>query len=58
MIISISTQNAEPRKDFRSKEVAVYSGSDENEHSMEEMSKSIEVKVIRTTLQEIIAKNS
>ena len=45
------------RKDYRSKEVAGYSGPDENEHSMEEMSKLIEVKVIRKTLEEIILKN-
>ena len=38
------------RKDYRSKDVAVYSGRDENEHSMEEMSKLIEVKVISKRL--------
>ena len=74
MIIAISTQNDEPRKDHRSKEAAEHSGSDENEHSreemkklieekmtwktLEEMNKSIEEKVIRKTLQEIILKNS
>ena len=57
MIIAISTQNAEPRKDYRSKEVAGYLSSDENEHSMEEMNKPIEEKVIRKTLQEIILKS-
>ena len=35
-----------------------HSGSDENEHSREEMKKLIEEKVIRKTLQEIILKNS
>ena len=45
------------RKDYRSKEVAGYSGPDENEHSMEEINKLVEEKVIRKTLKEIILKN-
>ena len=41
MIIAIPTQNAEPWKDYRSKEVAVYSGSDEISHSMEETTSTL-----------------
>ena len=53
MIIAISTENDEPRKDHRSKEVAEHSGSDENEHSREEMKKLIEEKVIWKRLEEM-----
>ena len=41
-----------------SKDVAGCSGSDENEHSMEDMNKLMEEKVINKTAQEIILKNS
>ena len=45
------------RKYCRSKKVAVYSGSNENEHSMEEMNKLVEELVVRKTLEEIILNN-
>ena len=47
-------QNAEPWKDYRSKEVAGYSGYDEINHSMEEKNKLINEKVIRKILEVII----
>ena len=50
-------QNAEPWKDYRSKEVAGYSGYDEIDHSTEEMNKLINEKVIRKTLMVTILKN-
>ena len=57
MTIAIPTQNAEPWEDYRSKEVAGYSGYDEINHSMEEMNKLINEKVIRRTLEVTILKN-
>merc|ERR1711904_527775 len=55
--VVISTQHAEPLKAMRSKEVAGYTGPDEQAPSMEDMNKLIEEKVIRRTLSEIILKN-
>jgi len=55
--VVISTQHAEPLKAMRSKEVAGYTGPDEQAPSMEDMNKLIEEKVVRRTLSEIILKN-
>ena len=55
--IAIPTQNAEPWNDYRNKEVAGYSGYDEIDHSMEEMNKLINEKVIRKTLEVTILKS-
>ena len=49
MVVAFSTQNAEQWKDYRSKEVSVYSGYDKIDHSMEEMNKLINEKVIRAS---------
>ena len=55
--MTIATQNAEPWKDHRSKEVAGCSGYDEINHSMEGMNKLVNEKVIRKTLEVTILKN-
>ena len=57
MIIAIPTKNAEPWKDCRSNEVAECSRHDEINRSMEEMTKLINEKVIRKTLEVTILKN-
>merc|ERR1712203_628274 len=55
--VVISTQNAEPGKAVRTKEVEGYSGEEMTAPSMEDMNKAIEEKVIRATLSEIKLKN-
>ena len=55
--MTIPTQNAKPWNDHRSKEVAGYSGHDEIGHSMEEMNKLINEKVIEKTLEMTSIKN-
>ena len=58
MTIAIPTQNAEPWKDYRSKEVmGIQSGYDEIDHNIEEMNKLINEKVTRKTLELAILKN-
>merc|ERR1712203_933136 len=55
--VVISTQNAEPGKAVRTKEVEGYAGEEMTAPSMEDMNKLIEEKVIQATLKEIMLKN-
>merc|ERR1712232_63868 len=55
--IVISTQNAEPSKATRCKEVAGYTGPDATAPSMEEMNNLIVEEVVKKTLSEIVLKN-
>ena len=48
--IDVPTQNAEPWNHCQSKEVAVYSSYDQIDHSMEEMNKMINEKVMEVTI--------
>ena len=57
MTIAITTQNAKPWKEYRSKDVAGYSGYDEIDQSMDEMNQLINEKATRETLEVTILKN-